>query len=76
MFWVHGDGPWFAQVAVNQNRALPSVCCCHRDGSVAGVGPVEVVLHPVQSQALWRVQGRVDQGQLPGGVAGFVDVSA
>lgn len=73
MVRVQRDASGLAQVGVDQHASLGGVHGGHRDGLVSGVGPVQVVLEPVQSQTHRGVQQRVHQGHLLGGVTGLVD---
>lgn len=73
--WIHSDGPWFAQIGVDQHASPAAIRWSHRDGSVARVGPVEVVLNPVLCQPFGGMQIRVDQSNVSRRVARLVDVS-
>lgn len=66
-------GPGFTQVGVDEDTSLSGVDWGHRDWFVSGVGPVQVVLEPVQSQTHGGLQERVQQRYLLGGVTGLVD---
>lgn len=70
----HGDGPRLTQVSVDQDTPPAAVRRSHRDGAVTRVGPVEVVLDPVESQTLWGEQLRVDQSHVMCQVTRLVDV--
>lgn len=72
---VHGDGPRLAQLAGDQHFPLPAVTTGHGDALVARVGPVNVLVDPVDGQALGGVE-RVNQRYLLRRVAGLVDVRA
>lgn len=63
----------FTQVGVDEDTSLGGVHWGHRDGLVPGVGPVQVVLEPVQSQTHRGVQEWIHQRHLLGGVTGLVD---
>lgn len=71
---IHSDGPRLAQLGADQHVSPASIRGGHRDGSVARVGPVEVMVDPVQSQTLRGMQIRIDQGNVARRVACFVDV--
>lgn len=73
--WIHCDGPRLAQLRGYQHFPLPAVARGHGDALVARVGPVDVLVDPVDGQALGRVE-RVDESHLLRRVAGFVDVGA
>ncbi len=66
-------GSGFTEVGVDEDAPLGGVHRGHRDGFVSGVGPVQVVLEPVQSQTHRRLQGWVHQRHLHGGVTGLMD---
>lgn len=70
---VQRYAPGLAQVGADEDPPLGGVHRGHRDGLVPGVGPVQVVLQPVQSQAHGGVEPRIHQRHLLGGVAGLVD---
>lgn len=70
---VQRYAPGLAQVGADEDPPLGGVHRGHRDGLVPGVGPVQVVLQPVQSQAHGGVELRIHQRHLLGGVAGLVD---
>lgn len=63
----------FAQIGADEDPPLGGVRRRHGDGLVPGVGPVEVVLEPVQGQTHRGVKVRIQQRHLLGGVAGLVD---
>lgn len=73
MVGIQRNGPGFAQVGVDEDASLGGVHRGHGDGLVPGVGPVQVVLEPVQGQTHGGLQERVQQRHLLGGVAGLVD---
>jgi len=66
-------GPGFTQVSVDEDASLGGVHWGHGDGFVSGVGPVQVVLEPVQSQTHGGLQKRIQQRHLLGGVTGLMD---
>lgn len=65
--------PGFTQVGIDEDTSLGGVHRGHRDGFVSRVGPVQVVLEPVQSQTHRGVQERIHQRHLLGGVTGLMD---
>ena len=73
MVGIQRYGPGFTQVSVDENASLGCVHRGHGDGFVSGVGPVQVVLEPVQSQTHGGLQVWIHQWHLLGGVAGLVD---
>lgn len=73
--WIHSDGPWFAQISVDQHTSPSAIRWSHRDGSVTRIGPVEVVLDPVQCQPLRGMKIWVDQSNVSRRVARLVDIS-
>lgn len=72
---VHGDGSRLAQLSGDQHFPLPAVSAGDGDALVARVGPVNVLVDPVDGQALGGVE-RVNQRYLLRRVAGLVDVRA
>lgn len=72
---VHGDGSRLAQLRGDQHFPLPAVTAGDGDALVAGVGPVNVLVDPVDGQALGGVE-RVNKRYLLRRVAGLVDVRA
>lgn len=72
---IHRDGPWLAQLGGYQHFPLPAVTRGDGDALVARVGPVDVLVDPVDSQALGGVE-RVDERHLFRRVTGLVDVRA
>lgn len=73
MVRIQCDTPRFAQIGADEDASLGGVHRGHRDGFVSGVGPVQVVLEPVQSQTYRGVQERIHQWHLLGGVTGLMD---
>lgn len=74
LVWIHCNGTRLAQLRVYQHFSLPAVCRGDRDALVAWVGPVNVLVDPVDGQALGGVE-RVDESHLLRRVTGLVDVS-
>lgn len=72
---IHRDGPWLAQLGGDQHLPLPAVARGDRDALVARVGPVDVLVNPVDSQTLGGLEG-VDESHLLRRVARLVDVGA
>lgn len=72
--WIDCDGPRLAQLSGYQHFSLPAVSRGDGDALVARVGPVDVLVDPVDGQALGGVE-RVDESQLLRRVTGLVDVS-
>lgn len=72
---VHGDGSRLAQLSCYQHFPLPAVSAGNGDALVARVGPVNVLVDPVDGQALRGVE-RVNKRYLLCRVAGLVDVRA
>lgn len=72
---VHGDGSRLAQLRGDQHFPLPAVPAGDGDALVARVGPVNVLVDPVDGQALGGVE-RVNKRYLLRRVAGLVDVRA
>lgn len=72
---VHGDGSRLAQLSGDQHFPLPAVSAGDGDALVARVGPVNVLVDPVDGQALGGVE-RVNKRYLLRRVAGLVDVRA
>lgn len=70
---VQRYGSGLAELGADEDASLGAVHRGHRDGLVARVGPVQVVLQPIQSQTHRRLKRRVHQGHLLGRVAGLVD---
>lgn len=73
MVWIHRDGPRLAQLSGYQHFSLSAVSCGDGDALVARVGPVDVLVDPVDSQALGGVE-RVNKHYLLRRVTGLVDV--
>ena len=61
--WIHCDGPRLAQLGGYQHLSLPAVSRGNGDALVARVGPVDVLVDPVDGQALGGVE-RVDESNL------------
>lgn len=72
---VHDDGSRLAQLSRYQHFPLPAVSAGDGDALVARVGPVNVLVDPVDGQALRGVE-RVNKRYLLCRVAGLVDVRA
>lgn len=75
MVRVHGDGPRLAQLGRDQHLPLLAVSAGYGDALVARVGPVNVLVDPVDGQALGGLE-RVNKRYLLRRVAGLVDVRA
>lgn len=73
MVGVQCYGPGLTEVGVDEDTPLGAVHRGHGDGFISRVGPVEVVLQPVQSQSHRGLQRRIHQRHLLGGVTGLVD---
>lgn len=63
LVWIHCDGPWLTQVGAYEHFPLSAVSCGDGDAFVARVRPVDVLMDPVDSQALRGVK-RVDERHL------------
>lgn len=74
LVWIHCDGPWLAQVSAYEHFPLSAVSCGDGDAFVARVRPVDVLMDPVDSQALRGVKW-VDERHLLRWVTGLIDVS-
>lgn len=75
LVWIHCNGPRLTQVSGNQHFPLSAISRGNGDAFVARVGPVNVFMNPVDSQALGGMKG-VDERHLLRWVAGLVNVSA
>ena len=71
---IHRYGPRLAQLGGYQHFPLPAVSRGNRDALVARVRPVDVLVDPVDREALGGVE-RVDERHLLRRVTGLVDVS-
>lgn len=74
MVRIHSDGPRLAQLSGYQHFPLLAVSRGDRDALVARVSPVDVLVNPVDGQAL-RGMERVDERHLLRRVTRLVDVS-
>lgn len=71
---IHCDGPRLAKLSGYQHFSLPTVSRGDRDALVARVGPVDVLVNPVNSQALRGLE-RVDERHMLRGITCLIDVS-
>lgn len=60
---VDRDGPWLTQLCDDEHFSLAAIPRGHRDALVARVGPVDVLMNPVNSQALGRME-RLEEREL------------
>lgn len=73
LVWINCNGPWLAQLSGYQHFSLSAISCGNGDALIARVGPVDVLVDPVDSQALRGVK-RVNKCYLLRRVTGLVDV--
>lgn len=73
LVWINCNGPRLAQLTGYQHFFLSAISCGNGDALISRVGPVDVLVDPVDSQALRGVK-RVNKSYLLRRVTGLVDV--
>lgn len=64
MHWIYSNSVWSVQAFFDQSLMLGPVLCCHRNAVKGTVGPVDVAVNPVNSQAFRRGDLVANQGDM------------
>lgn len=63
---IHHNGTGLGPMLLDQSLPLQAFLAGHRDGAQSRVSPVNIAMHPVNSNAIWRLDATADHSGMVG----------